>query len=565
MAKLGCVRTLLMAATAISTIGFAARPASAQDASKIESIERQIQSLEQELKTMKRQLSTRDSQVKAAQSEAAKAREAAQRAQSQANQAQTQADQAQTQAAAAQSNANQVLATQAQAGGQPLVAGTGKMGQVRVGAVTVTFGGFLEAAGIFRSRNEVADIASNFNTGIPLPISPLYHETELRGSARQSRLSMLVDANPNNVTHLSSYVEADFLGAAPTANSVESNSYTPRLRQYFATYDRSDWGFHFLGGQAWSLLTMNKIGIVPRTEVTPLTIDAQYVPGFTWTRNLQFRATKEFDDHKLWLAASLESPQAVYYIGPNGTGVLGGGTVNAFNPGGSGYYSGNNYSTDIMPDIIVKAAADPGFGHYEVYGLARQFNVRVSTVGNGSNKNVLGGGGGADAQLPIVPHLLDFQASFLAGDGIGRYGSAQLPDATISQTGAPAALPEIEALVGLIGHPVPALDVYGYVGTEQQRGRSFASGGKGFGYGSPLYSNLGCNIELSPLACVANTSGVTQGTIGTWWRFLKGDFGTMQAGIQYSYTRRQIFQGIGGSPRTDDNMVFVSFRYYPFQ
>ena len=171
----------------------------------------------------------------------------------------------------------------------------------------------------------------------------------------------------------------------------------------------------------------------------------------------------------------------------------------------------------------------------------------------------------------MIKGRLDLQGNVLVGEGIGRYGSAQLPDATFSRTGAPLPLPEVIAMVGLVGHPVKSVDLYGYVGTEQIAHReSFTEGGKGYGYGSPLYSNVGCNIE-QPIAttlaqpCTANTSGVVQGTIGTWWRFLKGDFGTMQTGVQYSYTRKTAFDGKGGSPSTDDNMVFFSFRYLPFQ
>src|ERR1700730_14109611 len=52
--------------------------------------------------------------------------------------------------------------------------------------VNIKIGGFIEAASIWRQRNEVADLGSDLNTGIPLPNSPLYHENEFRGSARQS-------------------------------------------------------------------------------------------------------------------------------------------------------------------------------------------------------------------------------------------------------------------------------------------------------------------------------------------------------------------------------------------
>lgn len=109
------------------------------------------------------------------------------------------------------------------------------------------------------------------------------------------------------------------------------------------------------------------------------------------------------------------------------------------------------------------------------------------------------------------------------------------------------------------------VNLYAYVGTEQIGRYAFNLRNVRYGYGNPLYSNAGCDIELSPLACVANTSGIVQGTLGGWMRFLKGGYGTLQAGAQYSYTRRSLFAGIGGSPVTDDNMVFLSLRYLPFQ
>ncbi len=39
------------------------------------------------------------------------------------------------------------------------------------------------------------------------------------------------------------YFEMDFLGAAPTANSNESNSYNLRMRNVYGTYYRQDDGF----------------------------------------------------------------------------------------------------------------------------------------------------------------------------------------------------------------------------------------------------------------------------------------------------------------------------------
>ena len=59
-------------------------------------------------------------------------------------------------------------------------------------------------------------------------------------------------------------------------------------------------------------------------------------------------------------------------------------TVNNPTPGGNPISTStttctnaSNYSFNAMPDIIVKAAAEPGFGHYEVFGIFSRFRDRV--------------------------------------------------------------------------------------------------------------------------------------------------------------------------------------------
>jgi hypothetical protein len=205
-----------------------------------------------------------------------------------------------------------------------------------------------------------------------------------------------------------------------------------------------------------------------------------------------------------------------------------------------------------------------------VFGIARFLHDRTSIVGDGRNNTVLAGGGGVGFILPLVRGKLDFRGSGLVGEGIGRYGSGQLNDATFSQSGAPLPLPEVIALIGLEAHPVKSIDLYGYAGTEEiTHAEAFNEAGKPYGYGNPLYSDAGCNTEqpgTPAITCTGNTKNITQGTFGAWWRFLRGDYGTMQTGVQYSYTRKTAFDSIkGGTSSTDDNMVFFSFRYLPFQ
>ena len=577
----------LLAATALTGVlgaSLVAAPARAQDANaQINSIERQIHGLQSQLSSMKHSLIKRDAEVRAAREEAAAANRQALAISQRTTNGFGQPLPPQSLAAPPGYQVNlgapgtiPKYGPYVYVGGVPtpvLYPGPPlKHGQFEVGGIRVTLGGFIAAESVARSRNETQDIGSNFNNSLPYANSPNYHTPEFHETGRQSRLSILAEGNPDDVTTLSAYYEMDFLGSGSGSNSVESNSYVLRERQLYTTYARKDWDFYVSGGQMWSLLTMNKVGITQRKEDAPLTIDAQYVPGFVWTRQAGLRFVKGFDNDLVDVGLSFENPQASYFTGGSGTGSLSG-TVLSNNTGGGTYNPDTTYSDDVAPDVIGKVTADPGWGHYEAFGIARFLHDRTTQAypgNNGRNNTVLAGGGGAGAILPLIKGKLDLQGSALIGEGIGRYGSAQLPDATFSQNGAPVPLPEVIALVGLVGHPIKTIDLYGYVGTEQiTQSKAFNEAGMHYGYGNEAYSNAGCNIEqpvTSPLVspCTANTSGIVQGTVGAWWRFLQGDFGIMQTGVQYSYTRKNAFQGVGGAPKTDDNMLFLSFRYYPF-
>lgn len=400
--------TTLLCAAAFGCTELLTSPAVAQTASSsdIDIIQKQIHDLQSQLNRLKRDLATREERMRAAQQQAEQARAQAQQAAEDAQRAAQGIPLSRPPGLApvyapaspgqpfvqlgnvpAPSNVPPNLQESYPgpheyytAGGQ--AAGTTPpLGTFRVGGVTVTLGGFLAAESVWRQRNEVADIGSNYNTAIPYPISPLYHENEFRGSARQSRISLLVQGDPSPSIHLAGYFETDFLGTSPSANSNESNSYTLRLRQAYMTADQNDWGLHFLGGQAWSLLTLNRVGITPRQENIPLTIDAQYVVGFTWARQWQLRLDKDLLDHRLWVGFSLEEPQTVFYTGPNGALPTGFGTVNAENPGGSLLDPNAMYSDDITPDFVAKIAFDPGWGHYELDGVLGAAHDRVSFTG----------------------------------------------------------------------------------------------------------------------------------------------------------------------------------------
>src|SRR5262249_22627679 len=161
----------------------------------------------------------------------------------------------------------------------------GEAATFRYKGLSLTPGGFLEGTMLVRTRNENADIADNYSV-LPLNGSSNAQLSEFRGTARNSELSLLLEGAVKS-TKLKGYFETDFLGAAPTANYVESNSWTPRLRQLWTQVDWPS-GWTVTSGQMWSLLTTNRQGIATLAELRPGREDGQYVVGFTWTRQTPF-------------------------------------------------------------------------------------------------------------------------------------------------------------------------------------------------------------------------------------------------------------------------------------
>jgi hypothetical protein len=462
-----------------------------------------------------------------------------------------------------------------------------------LGGMSITPGGFIELASVSRSAFIGADLATPFGN-IPFANVPSSHTGEFRFTARRSRFSFLTLGDVDPATHLAGFGEFDFLGAAQTANSNESNSFNPRIRQLYATVDNDDWGAHLLAGQAWSLATMNLVGIVPRTENTPLVIDDQYAPGFVWARQPQIRVTKDFDQ-TLWFALSAENPQTTFGSTTSSNGVAPTVPTVVFNqlpPGGSLFNSLNALSLNEMPDIIGKVAWDPTFAdrtiHMEAFGIFRSFVDRVlpSTFTGlnpagltNHNDNSVGDGVGGSILVPIIPKVLDAQFSGMTGRGIGRYGASQLPDVTFNANGSLAPIEETILLAGVIWHALPGLNIYAYAGEERQYPSfGFTSLGTAhfIGFGNPAFNNSGCEVELSTI-CSNNVKLVRQITGGFWDDIYKGPFGRLSGGLQYSFTQKYGFEGLGFSPtggfglpgagfspKRDEHTLFTSLRYYPF-
>src|SRR5215469_16643088 len=459
--------------------------------------------------------------------------------------------------------------------------------------VTLTPGGFMAAETVWRQKALAADVNTPLNN-VPFDGSTNAHVGEFQASGRQSRISMLVEGKLSSVK-IGGYYEADFLSAGTTSNNNQSNSYTLRQRQFWGQASlASRWDLTV--GQMWSLATEYRHGLGNLSEAIPLTIDAQYNVGFTWARQYGFRATKALGN-KLWIGGSLEGAQTLNIGGHNLP------TIAYQAPGTSGglYNPTANYSFNYAPDLLAKLAYEPSWGHFEVYGIGRFFRSRVfpngpappnapqppttSALGAYTTKTE-GGGGGINARVSVFDRRLDFAIHTLAGDGIGRYSSSTLPDATAHPDGSLELLTGGSFLGSLEYHAAPRFDLYAYYGGEFAKRAYYSTGyidtttGQPIlgGYGAPTNNVSGCYVEVLPSGglasgpssstCQADTRNIQEPTFGYWFRFYKGTHGTFQQGIQYSYVVRHTWLGIGPitglgfSPKAIENMWFTSFRYY---
>jgi hypothetical protein len=286
---------------------------SAEIAAQLEELRQALQAQQEQLQMLKEELAKRDREIEAT-------REAAASANAKASDANVKATEAASTSAElksttsvlnstvsnmAASNAAVVNGTTAAASAQGMKDEDHGPTTIRYKGVNFTPGGFIEAATVNRTKATSDDINTGFSS-IPYNGNSLSKLSEMNFSARQSRISALVDAKLGD-TKLAGYFEGDFLGAGTTSNNRQTNSYVFRYRQFWGNVTWSN-GLSVTGGQMWSLATENRKGIVNRQENLPMMIDPQYVVGFTWQRADAFRVVKNFED-KIAVGFAVEDPQ----------------------------------------------------------------------------------------------------------------------------------------------------------------------------------------------------------------------------------------------------------------
>lgn len=562
------------------------------------SVEDQIETLRLQLQTqidtLKTNLADKDSQLRQAQQAAADAQAAAAKAQSAVDAQQQTFTENATAVSTLQGTVNDLKANETSlattvsdetANVKKLV--TSPDALYYKGITISPAGSFLAAETVWRQGATGGDINTQF-TGIPLAHADDAQISEFYGSGRQSRLALRATGKLDNMT-LTGYYEGDWLGAGITSNSNQSNSYVFRQRQLWADV-KMDSGWDISGGQGWSLATETTQGLTRGTEILPSTIDSQYEAGFVWTRQYSFRVSKTIGN-KFFIGAAAENAET---LNPGGSGLPFNEIIGSAGNGGGLYNASANYSFNYAPDMIGKIAIEPGWGHWEVFGVGRFFRDRVypnansgSTSGNSVgayNDSTVAGGIGGGFRGPLFQKKVTIGLKGLYGMGVGRYGSSTIGDITLRPDGQIAPLRAFSALSTIELNPTNRLNLYLNYGGDYVFRRYYGSEG----YGSPLTNMSGCNTEPIPGSAAANqyggggagfdpatpsncgnqTKDVQEFTAGYWYNLYNGPKGRLRQGIQYSWFERDIWSGNGGATNPGgvangtDNMFWTSFRYY---
>jgi hypothetical protein len=397
----------------------------------------------------------------------------------------------------------------------------------KIGNATFTPGGFLDFTAFFRTTN-VGSLGTNF-FAIPFSNTPAGQLTETRFTAQNSRVNMKVGDKfgRNDVT---GFFEMDFLGNDAANVFVTSNSHTMRLRHYFVDYKRDKW--EILGGQTWSWMTPNRVGLSPYSQDVFYSqdMDFNYQAGLTWARSPQFRVAYHANDHFV-LGVALENPEQ---FAGQGEVLFPAGLAQV-----AAEFDAANSSTvpNLHPDIVPKIAYDTDLGgkhfHVEAVGLVTSVkDAFQTTTGGPFTKDMKTGYGGEfNLNLEVIKNFRLIANSFYS-DGGGRYIFGMGPQAIVLPNGQISLVHSASTTDGFEYQMTKKSMLYGYYGGAYFQ-RNFAldtsTGAKAntfIGFGGP---NSSTN----------NNRAIQEGTLGwvqTFWK--NPQYGAFQLITQYSYLTR---------------------------
>ena len=260
-----------------------------------------------------------------------------------------------------------------------LSAGSVQANGFNIGDTDVTFGGYVKLDAMYTDSTD-GQVPTGLGRDIYIPgLTPVGGADEggtFDFHARQSRFFFKTNTKLENGKSVGGHIELDFLATAGGDERI-TNSYSPRLRQAFLTYD--GWLF----GQAWStFMDLNAL---------PDTLDFIGNPdGIPFARQAQIRYTSGN------FQVALENPET---------------TVTPFG-GGARITTDDN----SVPDVVIKYAAKTDRVIWSVSAILRQLAYESATIDSTTSSF----GVSASAKI-ILSDNNDIRITATTGSGLGRY------------------------------------------------------------------------------------------------------------------------------------------------
>ena len=267
----------------------------------------------------------------------------------------------------------------------------------RIGKTTVGYAGYVKIDAISQ-RTSGGQLPGNsilrdFLIPGTIPVGGDASGFDTDFSARQTRFILKTATDVGADHALNSHIELDFM-VTDGGDERVSNSFTPRLRQAFITYD------NWLFGQAWS--TFQNVGALPDSlEFIGVT------PGTVFDRQPMVRWSKGG-----WQIAA-EQPETVV---TSATGAR--------------IQTGD----DQLPDLVLRRNWSGDWGSVSAAGILRQLHIAEDDM-SGVDDSAFGYGISLAGSIKVGERD-DLRFMATAGDGLGRYiGINIVNDAAVTASG----------------------------------------------------------------------------------------------------------------------------------
>lgn len=257
---------------------------------------------------------------------------------------------------------------------------------IKIGDTTISFGGFIKADAIFGSDGNGS--LNTYSVGLPRTFAKAAasEDSDWKAgfSARESRISIGTKTEDVVGHNLTTYIEMDFNqdlndGFSETGNEIVSNSYAPRLRQAYGSWN--GWDF----GQTYTTFT--------DLAAMPEILNQGKQAAFIYVTQPMLRYNMAAPGGKLMMA--LENPEDGYY--------------------------GNSYDDQSYPDLTARYQLRGNYGYYSIAGVLRNFED------DAADETRMAGAVSLSARIPTIGRD-DLRLQYSYGS-LGRYmGLLTYPD-----------------------------------------------------------------------------------------------------------------------------------------